>query len=156
MTKQMQQNLIAIVMFLVMISFAYANYLIKPLNKKTMDTTNKLESIEDRLETMRRRARELPKLEKEMKVLQEEVASLEKLLPREKNIEEILNVISKTAQKYDVVINNITPGKLVPKNNYNEIPFKITAIPILTILSMWKEFGLPVELKRSHPIIPPT
>lgn len=125
MTKQMQQNLIAMVIFLGMTIFVYFKYLISPMEIKYKETVDKLKQTNSKLTEMKRRAQELPKLQMEMKLLKEEVAVLEKRLPKEKGIQDLLRTITKTAQEYDLSVSNFAPGRIVTKANYNEIPFTI-------------------------------
>jgi len=80
---------------------------------------------EARLEEMKATALELPKLQAEMAVLELEVADLEKRLPKEKEIPELLRTITKTAQRYNLKISNFNPSKIVEQPNYSEVPFEM-------------------------------
>jgi len=126
MTKKIQQNLIVLAIGFIALSFIYYKYLITPLQLKYRDSASKLQQVEQKLEEMKMRAMELPKLQAEMKVLELEVAGLEKLLPKEKEIPELLRMVTKTAQKYQLKISNFSPNPIASLSNYNEIPFKIT------------------------------
>jgi type IV pilus assembly protein PilO len=127
MTKQMQQNLIAIALFAVMLIFVYFKYMITPLEIKHHDAISKLEAMQTKLDTMKRRAMDLPKLEYEMNELKQEVAELEQSLPREANTQEILRIVTHQAQLSDVRIQTFTPAPIVSMPNYSQIPFRITA-----------------------------
>ena len=122
----MQQNLIALGMFFVMLCFVYYKYLLSPLQQKYHDANQKLQSTESKLTEMRRRAMELPKLQAEMKLLEEEVTDLEKRLPKDKEIPELLRTVTKTAQRFQLKISNFAPGGVSAQSNYNEVPFQIT------------------------------
>ena len=126
MTKEMQQNLIAVVIFIAIVLVVYFKYLITPLNKKYSESFEQLNNVESKIVAMKQRARELPKLQKEMKYLQAEVTDLEKRLPKEKEIQQLLRLVTKIAQTYKINILNFAPEKAVEKSNYIEIPFKIS------------------------------
>lgn len=126
MTKQIQQTLIAVAIFLGCAIFVYFKYLITPLEKKHQESIQKLENINRKLAEMKRRAQELPKLQMEMKYLEQEVALLEDLLPKEKGTQDLLRIITKNAQNLGISILNISPTGVSAKPNYNEIPFKVT------------------------------
>jgi type IV pilus assembly protein PilO len=61
-----------------------------------------------------------------MKVLQTQVSDLEKLLPKEKQIPQLLRAITKSAQQYQLKITQITPQPIVAKANYSELPFQLS------------------------------
>jgi len=69
MTKQMQQNILAVGIFIVLFIFAYYKYMIGPLGKKYQECSDQLAQIDTKLSSMKQRAKELPKLQKEMKSL---------------------------------------------------------------------------------------
>lgn len=126
MTKNIQNNLIIIVILIAGLTFGYINYLITPLNAKYKASLAKLQAVESKLADTKRKALELPKLQVGMKNLELEVADLEKLLPKEKEIPGLIRIVTKTAGKYQLKITNINPGAVIDKVNYNEIPFQMT------------------------------
>jgi type IV pilus assembly protein PilO len=126
MTKNIQKNLIIILILIVGLSFVYINYVISPLNSKYQEKLDKIASVETKLADTKRKAMELPKLQLSMKNLENEVADLEQLLPREKEVPGLIRIVTKTAQKYQLKISNITPGSVSSQPNYNEIPFQMT------------------------------
>ena len=127
MTKKTQQNLIALTIAVACIVFVYYKYLLAPLDVKYADSYQKLLATESRLAETKRRAMELPQLRAEMLQLQMAVADLEKRLPKDKEIPELLRTLTKTAQHFQLKILNISPGPVTAKANYNEVPFQITA-----------------------------
>lgn len=126
MTKKMQQHLIVLVLFAAGGIYAYYSYLLGPLKAKYQTSLDTLRTTETRLGEMRRRAQELPKLKAEMALLEKEVTDLEQLLPRDREIPDLLRTITKTAHRYHLKITSLTPSPIVPQNNYNEVPFQIT------------------------------
>jgi type IV pilus assembly protein PilO len=126
MTKNIQKNLAILIVLIGGLSFVYINYLLSPLNAKYKEKLNKLQTVESKLADTKRKAMELPKLQISMKNLENEVADLEQLLPREKEVPGLIRIVTKTAQKYQLKISNITPGGSAAQANYNEIPFQMT------------------------------
>ena len=126
MTKQLQQNLIAILIFTAALCFLYFKYLVAPMDKKLKTTEIKVSDIEKKLDTMKRRANDLPKLEHEMKLLKFEVSALEKTLPKEVNVQEILRIVTNESNANSIKIQSFTPLPVTAQPNYNEIPFTIT------------------------------
>ena len=125
MTKKLQQNLIAIGVIFIFSLFVYFKYLLAPLKVKHMDLIGKIESIERKVVQMKQKALELPMLEAEMKYLQKEVKLLEDFLPREKEEEKLIRILTKTAQKNNIILKGITPGKEAKKGNHVENPYKL-------------------------------
>lgn len=126
MTKQMIQNIVVMVLFLVLIAYAGNRYLLGPQKQRYNEAWTKLDQTQKKLAEMKQRALELPRLQADMKILEQEVAELEKLLPREKEIPQLLRSMTKTAQQYQLKITQITPQAVVAQANYNELPFLIS------------------------------
>lgn len=126
MTKQMIQNIVVMILFLVLIAYAGNRYLLGPQKLKYNASWEKLDQTQKKLAEMKQRALELPRLQADMKLLELEVAELEKLLPREKEIPQLLRSMTKTAQQYQLKITQITPQAIVAQENYNELPFLIS------------------------------
>jgi len=126
MTKNIQKNLIILAVLITGFLFVYFNYFIAPLNARYKESLSKLGQVESKLADTKRKALELPKLQADMASLEQEVSDLEKLLPKDKEIPGLLRIVTKTAQKYQLKITNITPGGINSQTNYNEIPFQMT------------------------------
>jgi type IV pilus assembly protein PilO len=125
MTKKIQQNLILLLLLSGGILFVYLKYLIGPLNAKYDQTVQNIQQTESKLNEMRRRALELPRLQADMKLLEQEVTDLEKLLPRDKEVPELLRTITKSAQRYQLKISVFAPSGISTQANYNEVLFQI-------------------------------
>lgn len=126
MTKKMQQNLILLFIFAAGLGYVYYKFLITPIKLKYQNALTELTTVESKLSEMKRRAMELPKLQAEMQLLELEVSELEKLLPKDKEIPNLLRIITKHAQHYQLRISNFAPSAAIPQSNYNEIPFQMT------------------------------
>jgi type IV pilus assembly protein PilO len=125
MTKKLQQQLIFIVLIFAGLSYVYFGYILKPINSRFQDAQTKLREAESKLSEMKLRALELPKLQSEMMYLEQEVSDLEKLLPKEKQIPELIRTITKAAQQFGIKMQNIAPGPEAPQANFSELPFRM-------------------------------
>jgi len=126
MTRKLKQNLIVLIVFAAMAGFVYFKYLITPLDIKNREALSQLQQAESKLSEMKRRAMELPKLQAEMRILETEVTELEKSLPRNKEIPDIIRTITRTAQRYHLKIQSFSPAPMLSQPNFNEVPFQIT------------------------------
>ena len=126
MTKKLQQNLIALVIFFAMATFGFYNYLWTPLDKKCTEAETKFSQVEKKLASTKRRAQELPKLQAEMQYLKREVSQLEKFLPEDKEIPGLIRIITKKAQGYQLQLASLNPRPIVAMQHYNEVPFQIS------------------------------
>ena len=122
----MQQNFIFLVLVFAGMLYVYSKYLIGPLNIKHKQAQETLAQTEQKLSDMKRRALELPRLQAEMKYLEDEVKGLEKLLPKDKDMPQLIRMITKTAQRFKISVKNITPGSVTAMSNYDEYPFQIS------------------------------
>lgn len=126
MSKKTQQNLIVLAVCFVAMVFIYYSYLLTPLKNKYKAEEIRLTDTESKLVEMKKRALELPKLQADMTFLQQEVEDLGKMLPKDKEIPQLLKTITKISQKYHLKVSNITPQPVASQPNYNEIPFLLT------------------------------
>ena len=63
---------------------------------------------------------------KEKEALLAEVSKAEKKLPKQKNLEEIIRIVTEQAQRQKIFIGNFNPEAERPQNYFVEIPFGIT------------------------------
>lgn len=126
MTKKMQQNIMLLVLVTGGLSYAYYTFLWAPMQTKYAVSVETLKATESKVAEMRRRALELPKLQAEMKQLEQQVAELERLLPKDKEIPQLLRVVTKTAQRFQIKITQINPLAVAAQPNYNELPFQMS------------------------------
>lgn len=125
MTKQQQQQVILGVMLAVVVPYVYWSYLLKPVKQKIRETEQEVRSIEEQVETMRRTANRLPALEREYENLVVEVGKAEKKLPKQKNVEEIIRVVTEQSMKQRIYVSSFSPDAEKPQNYFVEIPFGI-------------------------------
>jgi type IV pilus assembly protein PilO len=126
MTKKMQQNIIFMALIAFGMFYIYSKLLIGPLDKQYKIAQDSLAQSEQKLTDMKRRALELPRLQAEMAYLEDEVKDLEKLLPKDKDVPQLIRMITKTAQHYKIDIKTIAPATMNQMPNYTEYPFHIS------------------------------
>ncbi len=124
-TKE-QKNIVAAVFGMLFFSYLWWNYLLSPAMDKIKVTREENQKIEDKVETMKRTAARLSALEKERDALAAEVSKAEKKLPKQKNVEEVIRILTEQSQREKVYINTFTPEAEQPKNYFVEIPFGIS------------------------------
>ena len=126
MTNKVTQALIIIFVVFLGAAFCYYSYLLKPLDNRYRDASNDLRQKQTKLTELRIRVQELPRLKAETETLQKEVDNLGRLLPQQKEIPGLLRIITRRAQKNNLQINSLSPGKLSTQPHYSEIPFQVT------------------------------
>jgi type IV pilus assembly protein PilO len=125
-SKQQQQQIMLVVMVAGGFSYVYWNYLLKPANEKIVKLTAQVNDILGQVETMKRTANRLPALQREYDSLVAEVGETEKRLPREKNLEEVLRIVTEQAAKNKITVSSFSPGAEKPQNYFVEFPISLT------------------------------
>jgi Tfp pilus assembly protein PilO len=106
--------------------YVYWNYCLKPTNEKIRKTSAQLTEVLDKVETMKRTATRLPALERESQELQAEVGKTEKRLPRQKNVEEIIRILTEHSAKLNVAVISFSPSGETAQNYFIEVPFTLS------------------------------
>ncbi len=124
--KKEYQNLIAIFIGVVFVIFLYFKFLLSPLNKKIVLTEKNIIEKSQQLRKAKILAESLPFLQQETQFLKFEIEEFEKKVPKETNIPELLKIISKESQNYNIKILRIDKQDIVSlAREFNEIPFKL-------------------------------
>ncbi|MFN3550371.1 MAG: type 4a pilus biogenesis protein PilO [Endomicrobiia bacterium] len=124
--KKEHQNLIAIGIVAVFLIFLYFRFLLIPLNKKIVETEKKIIEKSQELKKAKILAESLPFLQQETQFLQVEIEELEKRVPKETNIPELLKIISKESQDYNIKILRIDKQNIISlAKEFDEVPFKL-------------------------------
>jgi type IV pilus assembly protein PilO len=84
-----------------------------------------LENIKKEYRESEGRAARLPKLEQEIAVLNLEIKEIEKKLPPSKDVPNLIRLLSKKMENYNVRWNRIAPGNIVTKDYYIEHSYSI-------------------------------
>lgn len=121
-SKQQQQQVVLAVMLVAGFGYVYWNYMLSPANKKIAELNTNLTEVLDKVETMKRTANRLPALQKEYEGLLAEVGKSEKRLPKEKNLQEVLRLVTEHSLRQQITVRSFTPGAEVPQNYFVEVP----------------------------------
>jgi len=124
--KKDQQKLFLIILCFVAFMFIYYNLLLLPLRKKIVEVKKNISEESARLNKARILKEQLPQLKQETEMLRLQIEQLKQKLPTTPNIPELIKIIGKEAEYYNVKISNLTPKEInsSPKE-FNEIPFSI-------------------------------
>jgi Tfp pilus assembly protein PilO len=122
--KKEQQNLIIIAAGFIFLTLIYFKFLLIPINDKIKKTEQKIIEKSQELKRAKILAENLPYLKQETETLQIEIAELEKKLPKEANVPELLKIIGKEAQNYNIKISRLERQNIISSaKEFNEIPF---------------------------------
>lgn len=124
--KKEQQVLIAIGIGVIFILFLYFKFLLIPINKRISDTRDEITKKQKKLVEAKALASTLPNLKQYIEILKQYVVELEKKVPVKPDIPELIKIISKESQNYNVKVTNIIVGDMgTSAKEFNEIPFTI-------------------------------
>ncbi len=128
--KQLQKLVIILPIVLIAGIFVYYKYLILPLNAKRDALKTELENIKREYSDSVARAARLPKLQEEIIVLNNEISDIEKRLPKDKDLPNLIRMLSKKMDLHRVTWSKLSPGTQNVKDYYIEhsytIPFKVS------------------------------
>jgi type IV pilus assembly protein PilO len=123
--KQLQASIIALPLIAFLGIFVYYKYLVTPLAASQVKILIELDSIRSEYEQSVGRAARLPRLEQEIQILNEEILDMEKTLPKDKDIPEILRLLSNRMRFYDIQWKKLEPGPQSVKEYHIEHSYKI-------------------------------
>lgn len=124
-TRQQQQIIFAVVAFVLGGGYVYWNYLLKPTLVKISVEKARHKDLTDKIETAERQARRLPALQNEFAKLQLELGSLEMQLPKDKDLPNILRMLTREALQENLRFDQLSPKTPVRQNFFEIIPFDI-------------------------------
>jgi type IV pilus assembly protein PilO len=124
-TKQQQQVVVAVSLFVLCGGYVYWNYMLKPTmeNIRTREAT--LQDLDSKIETAERQARRLPALRSEKEKLELELSSLEKQLPKDKDMPNILRILTREALQEDLQFTRLAPRPTNKQQFFEIIPFEV-------------------------------
>lgn len=126
MKKQQQQVLLAIIVGFVLFVLFYFKVLLLPLNKGISEKVRLIEEKTKKLQEAILLAESLPLLKQQTELLQLQIADLEKKLPNKPDIPELIRIINKESQYYNIKLTNITIKEIdTSPKEYIEIPFSV-------------------------------
>src|SRR5437870_1846347 len=108
-TKQQQQILAGVIIFVFGGGYVYWNFMLKPTMANIESRDSQLKDLRAKIETAERQARRLPMLQNELAKLQVELGSLEKQLPKERDLPNIIRILTREALQENLQFSRLGP-----------------------------------------------
>ena len=108
------------------VGFGYWKYFGETARQEIAALETDTKNMEKRLEEAKIRAQQLSKIEEEMHGLQIEVAAMERQLPKDRELPNLIRVFSNRAEAFGLTINSFAPDTMSAKGLYDEIPYKVS------------------------------
>lgn len=125
-TKQQQQNLIAIVLLSAACIYAYVKFLFLPAMQQYKTKTAVLEQKTKELQDARTMVAKYPEFLKRASEISSKTEFINRRLPQDSNISETIREITKRATESNINIINFEPGKETVKGQYKEIELRVS------------------------------
>ena len=119
-TKEQQQILLVLALFLGGGGFAYFKYFWIPGAKKITELNTALTKVKKEIEEAKQAQAQLSKIEKALKDLEVELLVLTERLPKERDIPGIIDKVSELTRRHGIILSGIYPGTSVQKQGYIE------------------------------------
>ena len=117
--KQLAMGVIAVVLF----SYVYFSKLLKPVQGEIQSKEAELVSVNSRIDGLRATASQREQLLKRVEDLKVQVAAVEKRLPRDRNLQDIIRIVSDLAAKNGVHYSSFSPMGEQSSQLFTEVPF---------------------------------
>ncbi|MBL0350839.1 MAG: type 4a pilus biogenesis protein PilO [Elusimicrobia bacterium] len=123
--KDQQQKILLGVVVVVTFCYVYFKYLLAPTRASIAETETQLQSVLQRVDSLKMTASRLPQLRKQTEELDLQVAKVEKRLPRTRNLEDIIRIVTELAKKNGVSFSSFSPAGESSQTYYTEVPFTL-------------------------------
>lgn len=121
-----QQQMIVMAIALVAFGvYGYYTYLMKPLFATIATREKQYSDLIAKIETAERQARRLPALQAEFAQLQGDLSNLEKQLPKDKDLPNIIRTLTREALQEDMKFIRLAPKPVQRQQYFEIIPFDI-------------------------------
>lgn len=134
-TKQQQQLIAFLTVFILGGGYFYWNYMLKPTMEKIKISEEKYNDLTAKIETAERQARRLPALQNELATLQVELASLEKQLPKDKDMPNIIRTLTREALQESLQFSRLAPRPATRQQYFEIISFDLQFVGSLHALA---------------------
>ena len=111
---KLSKGMVAFIIFVILVAFVYGNYtyIYIPRMERIKQLDRDIEITAEKIAEGKRIAARLEPLKKEYAALREKLAFLEVMLPKEKEIPDLLVMIQDTLTEFNVDFTNFTPQKI--------------------------------------------
>jgi Tfp pilus assembly protein PilO len=123
MTQEQQKQVVMGVVAVGLFGYVYFNYLLKPKTADIQAKTAELTEVNGRIESLRATASQRDLLLQRVEELKGEVAKVERRLPRQQNIQDVIRVVSQLAAKHGVRYSTFSPLGTQSPGLFTEISF---------------------------------
>ena len=118
-------KLLLVVLIFLLPAVAYYFFFLQPNLAEIDQLTAQKSQLEQELQNLKTRAKDLPKLESELALVQREFDKKSALLPREKEIPQLLRDISALGTNAGLDFLQFKPLPSIPRDFYDDIPISI-------------------------------
>lgn len=106
------------------------------------DANLKLKQLDNEVQPLRVYQQRRVELQSEMDALQKQLATLQTIVPEDKQVDEFIIMVQGAASGSGVFIRKITTEPVVPQQYHSEMPFKITADgPYYSVVDFFARLG---------------
>lgn len=133
MPKEQQMLVVGLILAIVGI-YGYWTYLLSPTQQQIAERKVTLAGLNEKIEEAERQARRLPALQNELSGLQAELSTLEQQLPKDKDVPNIIRVLTREALQQNLQFVSLIPKDASRQQYFEIIPFDVQFIGTLHAL----------------------
>jgi Tfp pilus assembly protein PilO len=126
MSQEQQKQIVMVILAAGMFGYVYFSKLLKPVQAEILSKEAELSSVNGRIESLRITANQRDQLLKRVEELKVTVAAVEKRLPRDRNVQDIIRIVSELAAKNGVTYSSFSPMGEQSSQLFVEIPFGLS------------------------------
>lgn len=106
------------------------------------DANGKLKALENQVQPLRVFQQRRVELQSEMEALHKQLATLQAIVPEDKEVDQFITMVQGAASGAGVFIRKINTQPVVPKDFHSEMPYKISADgPYYSVLDFFARLG---------------
>ncbi|MBK8574124.1 MAG: type 4a pilus biogenesis protein PilO [Elusimicrobia bacterium] len=122
MTQQQQKQIAMVALSVGIFGYLYISQLLKPKQAEILAKETELVTVNARIDALRVTANQRDQLLKRVEELKVQVAAVEKRLPRDRNLQDIIRVVSDLAAKSGIRYSSFAPSMEQTSQLFVEIP----------------------------------
>jgi type IV pilus assembly protein PilO len=130
-TRQQQQTIAIAAMVVIGGGYVYWNYMLKPTLEDIRTRSERHKQLLAEIETAEIQARRLPALQNELAVLQLDLSSLEKQLPKDRDVPNIIRTLTREALQENLQFSSLSPKSASKQQYFDILPFELKFIGTL-------------------------